>query len=219
MIRLIKALVLAVLFGGASVAAWAHPTLVYKFQTTSIGCENPAAGGICDTPFYYERGKLDGMYIGLTETVLGNGTARIEYEFRGGGFSDPAVNQGFDFLQLHLYQSGSYTRTPSNGFVFSPYVEPSTFFTEIILSVGDYLTGSLRISDYQSELAMQSSGGTEWAGWFNSDALNQRVLITGNWMYSHRVPEPGTAALILMAIGGVALVSRRRGAPRTALAI
>jgi PEP-CTERM motif len=210
MVKFFKSLVFVACGLFSATAAHADPVLVYTFETTSISCDPNGYAPNCATlPFQQEQ--LDDMYIGLAPSALSNGSATLNYSFFG-GFGPATVNTGVKLMGIYLYNTGSYTRVHPDGFVISPYDQANHLLTEISLTVGQYLTGSLYVNNSESDIEMSSPlGGTEWQGRFRSDALGgTTIFFSGNWRFSGVVPEPGTLALLMSALAGVALASNRR---------
>lgn len=211
MVKFINSLVFVACGWFSASAAHADAVLLYTFETTSIGCNSPFGNLICND-LSQERESLDTMYIGVSPAALSNGSATLKYAFLGGAPSTPTVNQGIDLIGIYLYNYPSlFDIAPPAGYVFSPQEYQFLVTADFELVVGQYLTGSFDVLTYQSQLKMSTvAEGTEWSGSYNSDALNQVINVTGNWRLRGAVPEPGTLALLMAALAGVALASNRR---------
>lgn len=111
--------------------------------------------------------------------------------------SDPALNSGAPAPLFNL-----------NGFDIAGYslVNVRLFWLEGVLGAPDFLNdGSLpaTLPTFQGRLALDFNP-------VGSRDPNQTTSVFFNGLFVTRVPEPGVAGLLLLALAGVATVSRRR---------
>lgn len=207
--KLLGTLVLAV--GGliATKGAMASTVLVYDFSLTSFGCFT-SDGAQCVGDYTPFQQALDGMKIELLPSALTNGKATLDvndFPLRNTAYN----NTGFAAATLALYPRGPY-QVP-----LIPLADQnaSNYIRSLIdLDVGQYLIGSISLLTETSDIQMttlDSPTPNEWIGVARSDFGSSSFFrYTGFWQFTGVVPEPGTLALLLAALAGVALTTRRR---------
>lgn len=205
-----KALVFVVCGWCLGTTAQADPILLYTFKTTSILCDPLSQRPICTSQgLALEQQSLDDMYIGLSPSALSNGSATLKIQNEGPGSSVPTVNIGVEQMSIYLYLYGPNTIVLPDGAEMP--LPGGRLVKTLSVAVGQYLTGAIKVNNTASDITMSTlPGETEWHGRYNSDALNQNISFTGNWLFSRVVPEPGTLALLMVALAVAVSVSRRR---------
>jgi hypothetical protein len=231
----IQALAVGVCGIGVSLGALASPTYLYTFTTHQSRCIGPEGIFSCASSYDF-RPALNRMSYRLTEAgqAAGGGWALMDFQHT----SDETVFkvEGLAELTLPSYGSASsIALSPDSSYWeswYTPFYLGGTFAAgprpwasfyffdggdEVAMGGGiDILlnTGMHGTDHLDTRLLLQAKGPFEVQGLIIGDANHPSFFsFTGQWRYAGDVPEPGTAALLLLALAGTAFGTRQRRRP------
>lgn len=234
--RSIGVLVMALAGALTTPAVTAGPALQYSFTTSAFGTSCGSGGNLpCSQDYAAYRGSLDAMTLTLEPSALDTGEASLTVQQLG--LYEPAAisNSGVAALSLALYPTPP-TPIALDGAAYEAGAGFFYFSLVLQLLLESDLTGLIHINDGSSEigfatdksllswlidpaLLLPTSPVSQWTGFVRSDALGSDLLFfTGAWQAVHAVPEPGTAALLLLALLTLAMAGARHRHRRTGLA-
>ena len=150
------------------------------------------------------------VVVPFTSTALGGSLWRLDYTLQGG-----APAGGFDGITVY-FEPGSYgllanAAAPSGWDVLVAQpdsVIPADGFFDL-LNLGGLLTGDVGTVAFSFDVEYLGAGapGSQRFELYQASP-NFRVVATGDTMRASSVPEPATAALLCLGLGGLTLRGR-----------
>lgn len=211
----LKCLVFMLAAWVVSTTASAGPTLVYMFNVTAYECIEPGSplpNSQCqDPPPNYSH--LNSMAIGIDSSVLPNG-ARLVVDHHDHNY--PAIyldNDGIRFLAL----AGGVTGGTRQALLSAEEYAIAYYLFQLTAEFSPNGGGSIDLLTEELELEMgdtgvlDSFGKIEWTGILKGDQnFEYYQSFKGHWNLVGVVSEPGTLALVVLALAGFAVTARRR---------
>lgn len=186
----------------------AGPILFYEFQigSFSLACPSSSCHSHIGQPY------LNGMYIGLDSSAIAGQAASLQIDKNNGGPSMPVINHGVYAVNLFVF-NGFLDYVPAHGEILPPsnrFLDGDILFENIDL----HLDGLIDLYDSSTQIRMWSLESGGWAGEIGSDGIegNGKFVFTGEWKYTHTVPEPGSIMLLFIGLAAMFYLARSKSA-------
>jgi PEP-CTERM motif len=159
-----------------------------------------------------------GIVVQSSTTSLGGNDWRLDYTLSGA-----APAGGFNGLTIY-FDSASFTGL-SNGvaplgwdpLLIQPDLSiPADGLFDVLHTAGP-LSGTVAPTAFSVVVNAGAQPGAQWFELYLYDSVNLTTVASGMTVQVSSVPEPTTAALVLLALGAVALRGRRTGGARQAV--